>query len=37
LTKHLSKDYPGYNYDLFLKEVEDLQKEGKVEVELIAG
>lgn len=37
LTKHLSKDYPGYNYDFFLKEVEDLQKEGKVEVQLIAG
>jgi len=37
LTKHLSKDFPGYNYDFFLKEVEDLQKEGKVEVQLIAG
>jgi hypothetical protein len=37
LTKHLSTDYPGYNYDFFLKEVEDLQKEGKVEVQLIAG
>jgi hypothetical protein len=37
LTKHLSKDYPGYNYDFFLKEVEDLQKEGKVVVQLIAG
>ncbi len=37
LTKHLSEDYPGYNYDFFLKEVEDLQKEGKVEVQLIAG
>ena len=37
LTKKLSKDYPGYNYDFFLKEVEDLQKEGKVEVQLIAG
>ena len=37
LTKYLSKDYPGYNYDFFLKEVEDLQKEGKVEVQLIAG
>ena len=37
LTKQLSKDYPGYNYDFFLKEVEDLQKEGKVEVQLIAG
>ena len=37
LTKNLSKDYPGYNYDFFLKEVEDLQKEGKVEVQLIAG
>ncbi len=37
LTKHLSKDYPGYNYDFFLKEVEDLQKEGKIEVQLIAG
>ena len=37
LTKHLSKDYPGYDYDFFLKEVEDLQKEGKVEVQLIAG
>ena len=37
LTKHLSKDYPGYNYDFFLNEVEDLQKEGKVEVQLIAG
>ena len=37
LTKHLSKEYPGYNYDFFLKEVEELQKEGKVEVEIIAG
>ena len=37
LTKHLSKDYPGYNYDFFLKEAEDLQKEGKVEVQLVAG
>jgi len=37
LTKHLSKDYTGYNYDFFLKEVEDLQKEGKVEIQLIAG
>jgi uncharacterized protein YoxC len=37
LTKQLSKDYPDYNYDFFLKEVEDLQKEGKVEVQLIAG
>lgn len=37
LTKHLSKDYPGYNYDFFLKEVEDLQKEGKVDVQLVAG
>ena len=37
LTKHLSKDYPDYDYDFFLKEVEDLQKEGKVEVQLIAG
>jgi hypothetical protein len=37
LTKHLSEDYPGYDYDFFLKEVEDLQKEGKVEVQLIAG
>jgi hypothetical protein len=37
LTQHLSKDYPKYNYDFFLKEMEDLQKEGKVEVQLIAG
>ena len=37
LAKHLSKDYPDYDYDFFLKEVEDLQKEGKVEVQLIAG
>ena len=37
LTKHLSKEYPGYNYDFFLREVEDLRKEGKVEVEIIAG
>jgi len=37
LTKHLSKDYPDYDYDFFLKEVEDLQKQGKVEVQLIAG
>ena len=37
LTKNLSKDFPGYNYDFFLKEVEDLQKDGKVEVQLIAG
>ena len=37
LTKHLSKEYPGYDYDFFLKEVEDLQKEGKLEVEIIAG
>jgi hypothetical protein len=37
LTENLSKDYPGYNYDFFLEEIEDLQKEGKVEVQLIAG
>ena len=37
LTKHLLEDYPAYDYDFFLKEVEDLQKEGKVEVQLIAG
>ena len=37
LTKHLSKDFPGYNYDFFLKEAEDLQKKGKVDVQLIAG
>ena len=37
LTKQLSKEFPGYNYDFFLTEVEDLQKEGKVEVEIIAG
>ena len=37
LTKQLSKKFPGYNYDFFLTEVEDLQKEGKVEVEIIAG
>ena len=37
LTKDLSKVYPGYNYDFFLNEVEDLQKQGKVEVQLIAG
>jgi len=37
LTKHLSKYYPGYDYDFFLKEAENLQKEGKVEVQLIAG
>ena len=37
LTKDLSKVYPGYDYDFFLKEIEDLQKEGKVEVQLIAG
>ena len=37
LAQHLSKDYPGYNYDFFLKEAEDLQKNGKVEVQLIAG
>ena len=37
LTKHLSKDYPGNDYDFFLKEVEDLQKEGKIEVQLIDG
>jgi hypothetical protein len=37
LTKHLSKYNPGYSYDFFLKEVEDLQNEGKVEVQLIAG
>ena len=37
LTQHLSKDYPDYNYDFFLKEVEDLQKKGKVEIQLIAG
>ncbi len=35
--KQLSKEFPGYNYDFFLTEVEDLQKEGKVEVEIIAG
>ena len=37
LTKQLSKEFPGYNYDFFLTEVEDIQKEGKVEVEIIAG
>ena len=37
LTKQLSKEFPGYNYDFFLKEVEDLQREGKVEAEIIAG
>ena len=37
LTKQLSKEFPGYNYDFFLTEVEDLQKEGKVAVEIIAG
>jgi hypothetical protein len=37
LTKQLSKEFPGYNYEFFLTEVEDLQKEGKVEVEIIAG
>jgi hypothetical protein len=37
LTKQLSKEFPGYNYDFFLTEVEDLQKEGKVEIEMIAG
>lgn len=37
LTKHLSKDYPGNDDDFFLKEVEDLQKEGKIEVQLIHG
>jgi len=37
LTKQLSREFPGYNYDFFLTEVEDLQKEGKVEVEIIAG
>jgi len=37
LTKQLSKEFPGYNYDFFLSEVEDLQKEGKVEAEIIAG
>jgi hypothetical protein len=37
LTEKLSQDYPGYDYDFFLKEVEDLQKKGKVEVQLIAG
>ena len=30
-------DLDKYNYDFFLKEMEDLQKEGKVEVQLIAG
>ena len=37
LTKHLSTVYPGYDYDFLLKEVEELQKAGKVEVQLIAG
>ena len=37
LTKHLSKVYPGYNYDFLLKEVENLQKKGKVEVQLVGG
>ena len=37
LTKQLSREYPDYNYDFFLKEAENLQKEGKVEVQLIAG
>ena len=37
LTKQLSREYPACNYDFFLKEAEKLQKEGKVEVQLIAG
>lgn len=37
LSKQLSKEFPGYDYDFFLAEVEDLQKEGKVEAEIIAG
>ena len=37
LTKQLLREYPGCNYDFFLKEAEKLQKEGKVEVQLIAG
>jgi hypothetical protein len=37
LTKHLSTEYPGNDYDFFLKEVEDLQQEGKIEVQLIDG
>jgi hypothetical protein len=37
LTKQLLKEFPGYNYDFFLTEVEDLQREGKVEAEIIAG
>jgi hypothetical protein len=37
LTKQLSIEFPGYDYDFFLAEVEDLQKEGKVEVEIISG
>ena len=37
LTDKLSKVYPGYDYDYFIKEVEALQKEGKVQVQLVAG
>lgn len=37
LAKLLSKDFPGYDYDYFLKEVERLQKEGKVKAQLVAG
>lgn len=37
LTKQLSKEYPGYDYDYFIKAVEGLQKEEKVEVQLVAG
>jgi hypothetical protein len=37
LTEKLSKVYPGYDYDYFIKEVEALQKEGKVQVQLVAG
>lgn len=37
LTEQLSKEYPGYDYDYFIREVEKLQKEGKVQVQLVAG
>lgn len=37
LTEKLSKDYPGYDYDYFIREIEGLKKEGKVLVQLVAG
>ena len=36
LAAQLSRNYPGFDYDYFLKEIEALQKAGKVDVRLLA-